>query len=188
MFPALPTSGVGHAFGPELHVSHCCLQPPPFARRRQSARAMSNRYFERRLMRGIEGRPASEPTSASARRHLRACSLLHSLLGLRAQAARPALVARRTLKRFVARSEQRAYSAHEGLSLSAFRMTTRTDLSASPLIEGRDDLLAVFSGGEKPRDRLADRHRAREVRLSPRRPSRAVVGRAGRHPRPAARA
>jgi len=28
-------------------------------------------------------------------------------------------------------------------------MTTRTDDSASPLIEGRDDLLAVFSGGEK---------------------------------------
>ena len=31
-------------------------------------------------------------------------------------------------------------------------MTTRTDTSASPLIENRDDLLAVFSGGEKPRD------------------------------------
>jgi glutamate--cysteine ligase len=31
-------------------------------------------------------------------------------------------------------------------------MTTRTDLSASPPIESRDDLLAVFSGGEKPRD------------------------------------
>ncbi|MGI8931459.1 MAG: glutamate--cysteine ligase [Sphingomicrobium sp.] len=30
-------------------------------------------------------------------------------------------------------------------------MTTRTDLSASPPIEGRDDLLAIFSGGEKPR-------------------------------------
>ncbi|GAA4023279.1 glutamate--cysteine ligase [Sphingomonas swuensis] len=29
-------------------------------------------------------------------------------------------------------------------------MTTRTDLSDSPLITGRDDLLAVFSGGEKP--------------------------------------
>jgi glutamate--cysteine ligase len=29
-------------------------------------------------------------------------------------------------------------------------MTTRTDLSDSPLIEGRDDLLSVFSGGEKP--------------------------------------
>ena len=29
-------------------------------------------------------------------------------------------------------------------------MTTRTDTSASPLIEGRDDLLSVFSGGEKP--------------------------------------
>lgn len=30
-------------------------------------------------------------------------------------------------------------------------MTTRTDLSDSPLIEGRDDLLSVFSGGEKPK-------------------------------------
>jgi glutamate--cysteine ligase len=30
-------------------------------------------------------------------------------------------------------------------------MTTRTDLSASPLIEGRDDLLSVFAAGEKPR-------------------------------------
>lgn len=29
-------------------------------------------------------------------------------------------------------------------------MTTRTDESASPLIESRDDLLSVFSGGEKP--------------------------------------
>src|SRR5436190_24388492 len=31
-------------------------------------------------------------------------------------------------------------------------MTTRTDLSASPLIESRDDLLSVFAKGEKPRD------------------------------------
>jgi glutamate--cysteine ligase len=30
-------------------------------------------------------------------------------------------------------------------------MTTRTDLSASPLIESRDDLISVFTGGEKPR-------------------------------------
>ena len=30
-------------------------------------------------------------------------------------------------------------------------MTTRTDLSASPLIDSRDDLISVFSGGEKPR-------------------------------------
>jgi glutamate--cysteine ligase len=30
-------------------------------------------------------------------------------------------------------------------------MTTRTDLSASPPIESRDDLLSVFAGGEKPR-------------------------------------
>ena len=29
-------------------------------------------------------------------------------------------------------------------------MTTRTDDSASPLIESRDDLLSVFSKGEKP--------------------------------------
>jgi glutamate--cysteine ligase len=32
-------------------------------------------------------------------------------------------------------------------------MTTRTDDSASPLIESSDDLLSVFSGGEKPRER-----------------------------------
>jgi glutamate--cysteine ligase len=32
-------------------------------------------------------------------------------------------------------------------------MTTRTDHSASPLIESRDDLLSVFSGGEKPAER-----------------------------------
>jgi len=32
-------------------------------------------------------------------------------------------------------------------------MTTRTDDSASPLIESRDDLLSVFAGGEKPRER-----------------------------------
>ncbi|MFL6749423.1 MAG: glutamate--cysteine ligase, partial [Sphingomicrobium sp.] len=29
-------------------------------------------------------------------------------------------------------------------------MTTRTDLSASPPIESRDDLLSVFQDGEKP--------------------------------------
>ena len=32
-------------------------------------------------------------------------------------------------------------------------MTTKTDMSASPLIETRADLISVFSGGEKPRDR-----------------------------------
>jgi glutamate--cysteine ligase len=32
-------------------------------------------------------------------------------------------------------------------------MTTRTDDSASPLIESRDDLLSVFAGGEKPSER-----------------------------------
>jgi glutamate--cysteine ligase len=31
-------------------------------------------------------------------------------------------------------------------------MTTRTDDSASPLIHSRDDLLSVFSGGEKPKE------------------------------------
>src|SRR3982750_3258550 len=31
-------------------------------------------------------------------------------------------------------------------------MTTRTDDSASPLIESPDDLLSVFAGGEKPRE------------------------------------
>ena len=31
-------------------------------------------------------------------------------------------------------------------------MTTKTDLSASPLIESRDDLLSVFQGGERPDD------------------------------------
>jgi glutamate--cysteine ligase len=31
-------------------------------------------------------------------------------------------------------------------------MTTKTDDSASPLIESRDDLLSVFAGGEKPRE------------------------------------
>ncbi len=32
-------------------------------------------------------------------------------------------------------------------------MTTRTDMTESPLIESRDDLLSVFSGGEKTRER-----------------------------------
>ena len=32
-------------------------------------------------------------------------------------------------------------------------MTTRTDTSETPFIESREDLLAVFSGGEKPRDK-----------------------------------
>jgi len=30
-------------------------------------------------------------------------------------------------------------------------MTTRTDLSASPLIESRDDLLSVFERGARPK-------------------------------------
>jgi len=47
-------------------------------------------------------------------------------------------------------------------------MTTRTDDSASPLIESRDDLLAVFSGGEKPkRDwRIGTEHEKFVYRLS----------------------
>ncbi len=47
-------------------------------------------------------------------------------------------------------------------------MTTRTDDSASPLIESRDDLLAVFSDGEKPkRDwRIGTEHEKFVYRLS----------------------
>src|SRR3954464_10241838 len=39
-------------------------------------------------------------------------------------------------------------------------MTTRTDDSASPLIESRDDLLSVFAGGEKPEEnwRIGTKH------------------------------
>ena len=41
-------------------------------------------------------------------------------------------------------------------------MTTRTETAAAdePRIESRDDLLAVFAKGEKPKAALADRHRA----------------------------
>ncbi|HEU4497942.1 MAG TPA: glutamate--cysteine ligase [Sphingomicrobium sp.] len=47
-------------------------------------------------------------------------------------------------------------------------MTTRTDLSASPLIESRDDLLSVFQGGEKPREswRIGTEHEKFVYRLS----------------------
>ena len=47
-------------------------------------------------------------------------------------------------------------------------MTTRTDLSASPLIESRDDLLSIFSGGEKPRAdwRIGTEHEKFVYRLS----------------------
>src|SRR5215217_6743619 len=47
-------------------------------------------------------------------------------------------------------------------------MTTRTDLSASPLIESRDDLISVFSGGEKPREdwRIGTEHEKFVYRLS----------------------
>lgn len=47
-------------------------------------------------------------------------------------------------------------------------MTTRTDLSASPLIQSRDDLLKIFSGGEKPREdwRIGTEHEKFVYRLS----------------------
>jgi len=47
-------------------------------------------------------------------------------------------------------------------------MTTRTDLSDSPLIEGRDDLLSVFSGGEKPKSdwRIGTEHEKFVYRLA----------------------
>jgi glutamate--cysteine ligase len=47
-------------------------------------------------------------------------------------------------------------------------MTTRTDLSASPLIGSRDDLLSVFAGGEKPREawRIGTEHEKFVYRLS----------------------
>ena len=46
-------------------------------------------------------------------------------------------------------------------------MTTRTDLSASPPIESRDDLLSVFQGGEKPREawRIGTEHEKFVYRL-----------------------
>ena len=47
-------------------------------------------------------------------------------------------------------------------------MTTRTDLSASPLIESRDDLLSVFAGGEKPPEdwRIGTEHEKFVYRVS----------------------
>ena len=47
-------------------------------------------------------------------------------------------------------------------------MTTKTDLSASPPIESRDDLISVFSGGEKPRAawRIGTEHEKFVYRLS----------------------
>ncbi len=47
-------------------------------------------------------------------------------------------------------------------------MTTRTDESASPLIESREDLLAEFSGGEKPREqwRIGTEHEKFVYRLA----------------------
>jgi glutamate--cysteine ligase len=47
-------------------------------------------------------------------------------------------------------------------------MTTRTDLSASPLIESRDDLLDVFAKGEKPRGdwRIGTEHEKFVYRLN----------------------
>ena len=46
-------------------------------------------------------------------------------------------------------------------------MTTRTDPSASPLITTRDDLIGVFSGGEKPREawRIGTEHEKFVYRL-----------------------
>ena len=46
-------------------------------------------------------------------------------------------------------------------------MTTRTDDSASPLIESRDDLLSIFAGGEKPREqwRIGTEHEKFVYRL-----------------------
>jgi len=46
-------------------------------------------------------------------------------------------------------------------------MTTRTDDSASPLIESRDDLLSVFANGEKPREawRIGTEHEKFVYRL-----------------------
>jgi glutamate--cysteine ligase len=46
-------------------------------------------------------------------------------------------------------------------------MTTRTDDSATPLIESRDDLLSVFAGGEKPREqwRIGTEHEKFVYRL-----------------------
>ena len=47
-------------------------------------------------------------------------------------------------------------------------MTTRTDLSVSPLIESRDDLLSIFSQGEKPRSdwRIGTEHEKFVYRLA----------------------
>jgi glutamate--cysteine ligase len=47
-------------------------------------------------------------------------------------------------------------------------MTTRTDLGESPLIEGRDDLLSVFAGGEKQPEnwRIGTEHEKFVYRLS----------------------
>ena len=47
-------------------------------------------------------------------------------------------------------------------------MTTRTDEAQAPLIESRDDLLAVFAGGEKPADawRIGTEHEKFVYRLS----------------------
>jgi len=47
-------------------------------------------------------------------------------------------------------------------------MTTRTDLSASPLITSRDDLISIFSGGEKPREawRIGTEHEKFVYRLA----------------------
>ncbi len=63
-------------------------------------------------------------------------------------------------------------------------MTTRTDDRASPIIESREDLLSVFTGGEKQREawRIGTEHEKFVYRM--RRSPGAELGRAGRHPRP----
>ena len=47
-------------------------------------------------------------------------------------------------------------------------MTTKTDTGTSPLIESRDDLLSIFSGGEKPREewRIGTEHEKFVYRLA----------------------
>src|SRR5690349_4608624 len=67
-----------------------------------------------------------------------------------ADLARPANPPRRDRR---PRSAFDLYGARRGLALTPPRMTTRTDDSYSRPVESQDDLISVFSGGEKPRDR-----------------------------------
>ena len=54
------------------------------------------------------------------------------------------------------------------MALTRAPMTTRTDLGDSPLVEGRDDLLSVFSKGEKPKSawRIGTEHEKFVYRLA----------------------